>query len=238
MNFKDYFDQKLALELCDRSAALHPGFNQQLYTDSLPADLQPLEMKTRVRALANAPWEAMELDFVPTTRILISMLDPIPGTRFGRMTGFPVWVIADIVETRGLAHFEQALQAIKKITRHFTGEFAIRPYLNAYPEATFEMLAAWTRDDSADVRRLVSEGTRPRLPWATRVPSLLTNPRPILVLLDLLYNDKTEYVRRSVANNLNDISKGYPGIVLDILERCYSCTRCPRADQPSRVQLE
>ncbi|SDO09636.1 3-methyladenine DNA glycosylase AlkC [Pseudomonas arsenicoxydans] len=237
MDFKDYFDHPLGVELGGRAAALLASFDQQRYSASLPADLRPLEMKARVKVMANALWDGLGLEFVPAARVLLGMLDPIPGTRFGRMTGFPVWVIADIFETRGLEHFEPAMQAIKKVTQHFTGEFAIRPYLDAYLEPTLQVLAGWVSDDSTDVRRLVSEGTRPRLPWASRVPSLLVDPAPVLALLERLRNDRSEYVRRSVANNLNDISKDHPSAVLDVLERWQVEERGPHTDWVIRHSL-
>lgn len=237
MDFKDYFDHSLFDELGGRAAVLLDGFDRQRYSASLPADLRALEMKARVRAMANALWDSLGLEFVPASQVLVAMLNPIPGTNFGRMAGFPVWVIADIFETRGLEHFDAALQAIKKVTQHFTGEFAIRPYLQAYLAPTLQVLAGWARDESADVRRLVSEGTRPRLPWASRVPSLLIDPSPVLSLLERLRNDRSEYVRRSVANNLNDISKDHPDAVLDVLERWQIEEPGPHIDWVTRHSL-
>ncbi len=217
MDFKDHFDQRLAGELAARFKVLHPGFDLALYQAALPADFAPLPMKTRVQALSDALWRALGLSFEQAVDLVRAVLDPIEGTDFGRLQDFPVWVIADLVEHRGLDHPELALSAIHKITRHFTGEFAIRPYLAAYPARTFAQLAAWRSDPSEHVRRLVSEGTRPRLPWATRVPALIDDPSAVIDLLAGLYLDDSEYVRRSVANNLNDISKDHPRLVVDTL---------------------
>ncbi|HBX38749.1 MAG TPA: DNA alkylation repair protein, partial [Pseudohongiella sp.] len=98
-------------------------------------------------------------------------------------------------------------------------EFSIRPFLQQFPEQTLKVLRGWTEDSSEHVRRLVSEGTRPRLPWASRLPEFQKDPRPVLELLELLKDDPSLYVRRSVANNLNDIGKDNPDHLFETAER-------------------
>jgi 3-methyladenine DNA glycosylase AlkC len=98
------------------------------------------------------------------------------------------------------------------ITQRFTCELSIRAFIDAEPERTLARLAEWTRDPSLHVRRLVSEGTRPRLPWAPRLRRFVDDPSPVLPLLEALRDDPSGYVRRSVANNLNDIAKDHPGL--------------------------
>ncbi len=107
------------------------------------------------------------------------------------------------------------MAAQHELTQRFTAEFSIRPFLERYPEATLKRLKAWTRDPSPDVRRLVSEGTRPRLPWAARLRRFQENPSPVLALLERLKDDPERYVRRSVANNLNDIGKDHPDVLVE-----------------------
>ena len=113
----------------------------------------------------------------------------------------------------GLAHFEESMRAQHALTQRFTAEFSIRPFLEHHPEATLRQLKAWANDPSAHVRRLVSEGTRPRLPWAPRLRRFQADPTPVLALLELLKDDPELYVRRSVANNLNDIGKDHPDVL-------------------------
>ena len=103
-----------------------------------------------------------------------------------------------------------------ELTKRFTAEFSIRAYLERFPEATLLRLSEWSRDPNVHVRRLVSEGTRPRLPWAARLRSFQDDPSPVLELLEGLKDDPEEYVRRSVANNLNDISKDHAQRVVDV----------------------
>lgn len=107
------------------------------------------------------------------------------------------------------------MQAQHALTQRFTAEFSIRPFLQKHTQATLELLMDWTRDPSEHVRRLVSEGTRPRLPWASRLPAFQRDPTPVLALLERLKDDPALYVRRSVANNLNDIGKDHPGVLAD-----------------------
>jgi 3-methyladenine DNA glycosylase AlkC len=123
------------------------------------------------------------------------------------------------VATYGLAHFDVSMRALHALTQRFTAEFSIRPFLEQHPEATLRQLRLWTTDPSAHVRRLVSEGTRPRLPWAPRLRGFQKDPSPVLALLELLKDDPDLYVRRSVANNLNDIGKDHPQLLADTARR-------------------
>ncbi len=115
--------------------------------------------------------------------------------------------------------FDAAMAAQYELTQRFTAEFSIRAYLDRFEQPTLDVLRTWTTDRSAHVRRLVSEGTRPRLPWAPRLRSFMVDPTPVVQLLDLLHDDRSEYVRRSVANNLNDIAKDHPDVVVDVCRR-------------------
>jgi len=123
------------------------------------------------------------------------------------------------IAEQGVEHFDQAMRANYEITKRFTAEFCVRSQLEANPEAAMALLDEWAGDDNVHVRRLVSEGTRPRLPWASRLRDFQRDPTPVIVLLEKLRDDPVEYVRRSVANNLNDIAKDHPEVVVEIAER-------------------
>ncbi|NJN55833.1 MAG: hypothetical protein HC804_14460 [Anaerolineae bacterium] len=127
--------------------------------------------------------------------------------------------MGQFVELYGLEHFEIAMQGMCEITKRHTAEFAIRPYLIRYPERTLAVLHGWTEHENPHVRRLVSEGTRPRLPWGMRLHQFIADPRPTLALLEKLKDDPSDYVRRSVANHLNDITKDNPELALQTLAR-------------------
>jgi 3-methyladenine DNA glycosylase AlkC len=132
--------------------------------------------------------------------------------------GFPYLIFPDFVEIYGLAHWDRSVSALEKFTRMSSSEFAVRPFLKQDQPRMMAQMQAWSQHPSEHVRRLASEGCRPRLPWANALPALKRDPEPILPILDQLKADPSEYVRRSVANNLNDISKDHPERVFAIAQ--------------------
>ncbi len=134
-----------------------------------------------------------------------------------QFSGFEYMFFPDFVEQFGLDDEEISLMALEEFTKTSSAEFAIRPFLLRNPQKTFALLHTWAYHKHHAVRRCASEGCRPRLPWAMALPELKKDPSPILPILSVLYNDESEYVRRSVANNLNDISKDHPDIMLDTI---------------------
>ncbi len=120
----------------------------------------------------------------------------------------------------GLDYFELSIEALKEMTSRFTSEYDMRYIIERYPEKSIELIKTWVKDDNLHIRRLASEGTRPRLPMGKRLQMFVKDPAPpILPILESLKNDKALYVRRSVANSLNDISKDHPELAADIAER-------------------
>jgi len=181
--------------------------------------LEPLELKDRVRHVAT-----VLVDFLPATfpdaaaHIVASLPPPLAATE-GSTDGFLAWPLCQYVQEQGLDQPEHALPALYELTRRFTAEFAIRPFLLRDPAQVLARLASWTADPDPHVRRLVSEGTRPRLPWGLRLEPFVQDPRPLLPLLEALRDDPEEVVRRSVANHLNDITKDHPALVVEICGR-------------------
>jgi 3-methyladenine DNA glycosylase AlkC len=136
--------------------------------------------------------------------------------------GFVKIVFPDYAEVYGLDDWEASMPALEEFTQQMSAEFAIRPFIVRYPERTMTQMLTWAHHPNAEVRRLASEGCRPRLPWGIRLTALQADPAPILPILELLKDDESESVRRSVSNNLNDIAKDHPGLVLDVLRRWQS----------------
>ena len=132
-----------------------------------------------------------------------------------KFTGLTAMIFPNFVERYGLAHYHKSLDALAFYTQFSTSEFAIRPFLKANP-STIEVLYEWAKDKNHHVRRLASEGCRPLLPWGMKLEQYVKDPQPILPIITRLKNDKEDYVYRSVANNLNDISKHHPALVLDL----------------------
>jgi 3-methyladenine DNA glycosylase AlkC len=175
-----------------------------------------LERNNLIRDLLQ---EYLPKDFPQAVQILISSL----GSEIlhCELTGFDAFVVmsqCDFVAKYGLDHFELSMQALYEMTKRFTAEGAIRAFIQKYPDQTLKRLAEWAEDENCHVRRLVSEGMRPRLPLAPRLPQFIKDPRPVLHLLDKLKADPELMVRRSVANNLNDIVKDNPELVMKTLK--------------------
>ncbi|MFJ9079862.1 DNA alkylation repair protein [Streptomyces sp. NPDC102278] len=130
--------------------------------------------------------------------------------------GWMTFPVNEAVAVRGLAAFEPGLALLRELTPRLTAESAVRPFLRAEPDRALTVIREWTADPDPHVRRLASEGTRPRLPWAARLPAFIADPRPAVPVLDALHRDPSEYVRRSVANHLNDISRDQPALAVEI----------------------
>jgi 3-methyladenine DNA glycosylase AlkC len=128
-------------------------------------------------------------------------------------------VFCDFVGAYGPEHWQVSIPALEQFTRIVSAEFAVRPFIVHDRERMLAQMLAWARSEDADLRRLASEGCRPRLPWGIRLYDLQADPAPILPILEILKDDPCETVRRSVANNLNDIAKDHPDVVLDVLRR-------------------
>lgn len=136
-------------------------------------------------------------------------------------TSVEFMLLPTIIENYGVDHFEASVKAMTIITTFITCEFAVRPFYIKYPEQMLEQTLLWSKDENFKVRRLSSEGIRPMLPWAMGLPAYKNDPSDIIPILENLKDDPEEFVRRSVANNLNDISKNQPELVLEIADRWF-----------------
>lgn len=216
--FKNAFSYQNAGVIAERIRAAHPEFSMAAFRKGLEKELEPLELKDRMRLLGRrieAGLPAHPREMFP---ILVEALAKDGDDRDG-LRGFQVWPLTDIVARVGLDHFDESMAALREMTRCFTAEFAIRPFLREHRQLTLRQMKRWTKDPDEHVRRLVSEGTRPLLPWGERLPELMTDPAHALHLLEALHRDKSDYVRLSVSNHLNDFSKKHPELVLETLEK-------------------
>ncbi len=135
------------------------------------------------------------------------------------LNGFLLWPVTEYVAREGLQNFHSSMQALEVLTQRFTAEFAIRVFLIHDKRKTWRQIEAWADHTSPHLRRLASEGTRPRLPWGIRLQASIQDPSRGLKILELLKDDPSAYVRRSVANHLNDVSKDHPMLVVKTLSR-------------------
>jgi 3-methyladenine DNA glycosylase AlkC len=218
MKFKDYYDENLAASLGKQIRAVHPDFDTPAFVDFVEQRVSPLELKARVAVIAEGLRAHLPSEYPTALDILLGILGDELTEEEGMFdAGYHLMPVAYFVEVYGLEHPDRSIPALYEITKRFTAEFAIRPYLQRYPEQTLSTLREWATDPNPHARRLVSEGTRTRLPWATQLPQFITDPTPVLELLTLLRDDDSAYVRKSVANNLNDLSKDHPQLVRDTL---------------------
>lgn len=194
------------------------GFDAAAFQRDVCARLDNLELKERINWIAEVLARNLPDDFAAACAIIAAALPPpLDGTvDDGEFGDFIFAPLGAFVARHGLDHADQAFDILEELTQRFSMEWAIRPFLDRWPEAAMARLEGWAVHPSCHVRRLVSEGTRPRLPWGARTS---WPPDAALALLDRLYRDRTQYVRRSVANHLNDIAKTDPDLVLARLTR-------------------
>lgn len=202
-----------------------PAFDAARFEAQALQGLEALEFKARAMHLCAALEATLPQDFAAAADIVEAALAP-PGQgddlstlRSGAdgLAGWVVWPLGEFVVRRGADAPQRALRTLHALTQRHTAEWAIRPFIEAHPQIAFATLARWTGDASPHVRRLVSEGSRPRLPWGAQLKGLIADPTPTLPLLRALQDDPSAYVRRSVANHLNDIAKDHPGLIVDWL---------------------
>lgn len=209
---KDMFNRETVGKLSTAIAAAYPGF---LETDFLKGvfdqEWDQRALKERVRHITLTLGALLPEDYQEALAVLGTALPQLGQQGFEKM------VFPDFVEVYGLEDWELSIPTLEFFTQHVSAEFAIRPFIVRYPEETFEQMHLWANHSHPGVRRLASEGCRPRLPWGIRLNDLVSDPTPILPILELLKDDAREEIRRSVANNLNDISKDHPETVLATL---------------------
>lgn len=190
--------------------------------------LKPLAILQRGQHLARALREHLPPRYEDAINILIRSLTPpnsdtedlglavffyLPHVSFVATYGL------DARNNAGRDPFDISMTAQYELTRRFSAEFSMRPFLIKWQARTLARLMQWTRDPDPHVRRLCSEGARPRLPWAMRIPAFIKDPTPVLPILEALKDDVDLYVRRSVANHIGDIAKDHPQLAFDICER-------------------
>lgn len=191
-----------------------PDFAEKDFLAGVLPEIEALELMQRGQLIADALRVTLPQDFEQAAPILAACLPN--GDRSG-LTGWALLSFNQYIAAHGLGHVEIALKLLKALTPHFTAEFGIRPFIHREQSVALSIISGWTGDANHHVRRLASEGTRPRLPWAMRLPALVRDPRPILPILTALVDDREDYVRRSVANSLNDIAKDHPDVVADFV---------------------
>ncbi|MFC2146316.1 DNA alkylation repair protein [Acidobacteriota bacterium] len=206
------------------------GSSIKQFADTIKQYYPEFDTEKFVNLIFNDEWESKELK-EKMHHTTICLHETLPGNYKQALNilvkiaptikGFEAMVLPDYVEQYGMGNWDLSLPALGHFTKFSSSEFAIRPFLLKDPKRVMAYMNEWAEDKNENVRRFASEGCRPRLPWAMALPDFKKDPGLILPILEKLKNDESDSVRRSVANNLNDISKDHPGLILDICERWY-----------------
>lgn len=196
-----------------------PNFDKDKFNnDIFSNDWEQKELKQRMRHISTVLKSHLSSNYRENIFYITKIIKYIKQSQF-KESSLEYMFFADFVEQYGLNHLDISLEAIEFITQFISCEFAIRPFIQKHPIKTLSKMKEWSLHENHHVRRLASEGCRPRLPWASALPDLKKDPSSIIPILENLKTDDSEYVRRSVANNLNDISKDNPDIVLNLLQK-------------------
>jgi 3-methyladenine DNA glycosylase AlkC len=205
---KEIFNRERLRHIARETDAVWPGFDQKRFMKLATAGLDELGIMQRMRQTAVSLHETLPQDFTKALLIL-EKLAPRIGHGFASIT------LSEFVALYGQNHFDLSLDALKFFTRFGSSEFAVRPFLVADFDRTISVMRQWAEDDSEHVRRLASEGSRPRLPWSFQLKNLIADPSPTGPILEGLKADPSLYVRKSVANHLNDIGKDHPDLLVE-----------------------
>lgn len=201
------------------------GFDSSSFINAIFSDgWKEKELKERMRHITLTLGDHLTNNFKKDITILLNLIKQLQEKEIKELS-IEFMFIPDFIEVYGIDDYETSMNAMEHVTQFTSCEFAIRPFLIKYPKKGTLQMIKWSSHKHAMVRRLSSEGARPRLPWAMSLPNLKEDPSPILSILERLKNDESESVRRSVANNLNDISKDNPEKVISIAKKWIGKTK-------------
>ncbi len=216
---KNIYNQEFFNEFSKTLQQVIPDFDKtsflhQIYDD----EWEQRELKQRMRHIVLTLRTQLPENYDKLIKTVLKIIDRLQRNGV-KEAGFEWMFLPEFVELYGIDDYKVSIHAFERITQFTSCEFAVRPFIIQYPRQMLSQLLLWSKHKHAMVRRLSSEGCRPRLPWAMAIPSLKENPSPIIPILEILKNDVSESVRRSVANNLNDISKDNPNTVITLVKK-------------------
>jgi 3-methyladenine DNA glycosylase AlkC len=214
---KDRFTRQLLEHFADGVQEAYPAFDRAAFLAAVFDDeWAGKELKQRFRAITLALGKTLPADYPAAIEVLEAITD--------RFRGFEYLFFPDFVMVYGLDDWDTSMRALERFTMASSSEEAVRPFIKRDPERMMAQMLAWAEHPNDHVRRLASEGCRPRLPWMMALEDFKRDPSPILPILERLKDDESEYVRRSVANNLNDITKDHPALVIELAHRWYGAS--------------
>lgn len=209
---KNLYSKEFIEKLANKLFLIYLDFHKEEFINSIfDSSWQNLELKLRMRHIAINLNKFLPFSYKKQLEIL-----KVVKENFG---GLEAMVFQDFVEVFGLDDFVVSMKALEVFTINSSSEFAIRQFILKYEEETMEQMKIWAKSSNEHIKRLASEGCRPRLPWAVALPKFKKNPTKVLEIIEILKNDKSKYVQKSVANNLNDISKDNPQLVIEFVKQ-------------------
>lgn len=214
------FGKALAQLLAQKIKTIYPDFHSNAFIDNIENQVIGKTYTQRIVVFAENLKQFLPSNYKKALPILLGIMGEENPNQTGMFTHY-YWLlpVGKFIELYGLDDFEISINAIAELTKRNTGEYAIRPYIRKHPEKTLQVMKTWAMSDNFHLRRLASEGLRPKLPWASKLDTFLQNPEPVLEILELLKEDDILFVKKSVANHLTDWIKVNPKAVMPMIER-------------------
>jgi 3-methyladenine DNA glycosylase AlkC len=211
---KELYSRAFYNQIGEVFASVVPGFDKKAFIKKIYSPgFEEKELKERMRHTSVVLHSFLPASFAKAAKMLKKAIVQFRKLNLGE-DRLEYMFLPDYIETYGLDDYDTSIEALEFITRFVSCEFAVRPFLLKYTDAMIAQMQQWARHENHKVRRFASEGMRPRLPWGLAVPALKKNPHEVLTVLEQLKNDPSEWVRKSVANCLNDLAKDHPQLVI------------------------
>lgn len=217
---KYYYNRDLAILLANKIKNVFNDFDDEKFVKKISNSIDDLELKARVEVFSDVLFEFLPDKYNEAILILLQILGPALEKETGMFSeGFWLMPVARYVEKYGANDFDISINAIYEITKRHTGEYAVRPFLEKYPQQMLKVMKKWAKDKSFHVRRLACEGLRPRLPWAKKMEQFISDPSKIIPVLEILKEDESKFVQKSVANCINDILKDNYQVAIELIKK-------------------
>lgn len=204
----DFFGANLAMLLAEKIIEVYPEFDAKTFISEVRKYCTDLSLTQRVELIADQFREHLPSDYEKAIQILTKIMGPENPSETGMFTKY-YWLmpVGKFIEKYGLEHFDISVEAIEEHTKRNTGEYAIRPFVRKYPEQVLQQMKTWAQSENFHLRRLASEGLRPKLPWAGKLDLFIDDPNPVFEILEILKEDPVKFVKKSVGNHITDYIK-------------------------------
>ncbi len=222
--FKNWINKDLVTKIASEISIVYPSFESKKFK-AVSLKLNPLELKARTKIVT----EYLKIYLPSNYKTALNIISKVIKRK--KLKGFELWPFSEYISQHGLDEFEKSIEVLYELTQLFTSEFAIRPFIEKDHKLVLKYFKKWLTDESSHVRRWISEGSRPLLPWGQKLNIITENPELTISLLESLKYDEELYVRKSVANHLNDISKFNPKLVIQTLSKWQKNTPTEHVDK-------